>query len=151
MNLAKTLIALSISCGAAAHAQSGPPSLKINDGYIFQPLKGSNATAGYGILKNVSGKDAALTVVSAEGFGAVELHETVPVDGLMKMRRIENFHLGKDASFELKPGGNHVMLFDPTKDFKEGDTVHVNFKLDDKSVAVPFQVRLRNKPAKAQR
>ena len=143
MNLIKSVVTVLLLCGSTAFAES----IKVDGGYIFQPLKGTNATAGYGVIKNLTDKEVTLKVVSAEGFKAVELHETSSVDGRMQMQKVDQFKIEKNGSFELKPGGFHVMLFDATRKFKENDTVSMSFKLDEKDVSIPFKIKLRNKAA----
>ena len=143
MKLFNLIIATALTFAVSAQAANEAAQLQVEGGYVFQPMTGSNATAGYGIFKNTTNKDATLAIVSAEGFKAVELHETVESEGRMNMRKVENFQIKKNGSFELKPGGHHIMLFDATKEFKEDDEVKVSFKFNSKDVTIPFKIKLR--------
>lgn len=127
----------------AATVTAAPVS--IESAYIYKPLQGSRATAGYGTFKNTGKEDVTVSIVSLDGFKAVELHETVAENGMMKMRKVENFIVKKGGTFELKPGGNHIMLFDPSQEFKEGETLQVVFKSGDKQFSLPFELKARDK------
>ncbi len=143
MKLLKFAFAIVLGSAFMAVAKVESKPFEVKEGYIFQPTKGSNATAGYGLLKNISTKEIKITVVSADGFKAVELHETVAEKGMMKMKKVESIQLSKDGTFELKPGGNHIMLFDPTKEFKDGDLIRVTFDVDKNQVTIPFAIKPR--------
>jgi periplasmic copper chaperone A len=110
---------------ALAHAE-----VVLENSYVYLPLKGSNATAGYMTLQNKGDKEVKFAVVSVEGFKKVESHETIEKDGRMSMQKVEDFVIPPKASLSLQPGGRHLMLFDPTKSFKPGDTVMVTYTLD---------------------
>ncbi|MBX3040955.1 MAG: copper chaperone PCu(A)C [Bdellovibrionaceae bacterium] len=134
---------LVFSFASIALAKTAKVDLVVTDGFVFLPLKGSNATAGYGILRNQSSEKITLSVVSAEGFKATELHETVEEKGLMKMKKVESFAIEPKGSFELKPGGNHIMLFDALKELRDGETVSVTFQTNKGPVKVPFKLKPR--------
>lgn len=143
MNLMKYAVAFIFCFASIATAKTEAKLIEIKDGYVFIPMKGSNATAGYGSIKNMTSKDLRLSVTSAEGFKAIELHETISEKGMMKMQKMEGVNLLKNTSFDLKPGGNHIMLFDPIKEFKEGDIVQVTFSLGKQKAKIPFKIRQR--------
>lgn len=143
MNLMKFTAMLFLGFASVATAKTETKPIEIKDGYVFLPMKGSNATAGYGTIKNTTSNNLKLSVESAEGFKAVELHETISEKGMMKMQKMESANLLKNASFDLKPGGNHIMLFDPLKDFREGDLVQVTFNVDNKKITIPFIIKKR--------
>ncbi|AGH94471.1 copper chaperone PCu(A)C [Pseudobdellovibrio exovorus] len=126
-----------------AKADANP--ITVEGAYIYKPLQGSRATAGYGTFKNTGKDDITIAIVSLDGFKAVELHETVSEDGMMKMKKVDSFVVKKGGSFELKPGGNHIMLFDANKEFKEGETLNVVFKNGDKQFSLPFELKARDK------
>ena len=114
--------------------------IELSDARIFAPLKGSNATAGYVTIKNTSKKEVTLTLAKVEPFAAVELHETIEKDGRMSMQKIEKFIIKAGQGLELKPGSNHIMLFDPTKEVKPNDILKVIFLIDGKETSFDFKV-----------
>lgn len=119
-------------------------SLEITKSKIFAPLKGSNATAGYALIKNITNKDVQITLKKVSPFTAVELHETVQKDGRMAMQKVESLKIESGKSIELKQGGNHIMLFDPTKEVKDGDVLKVEFEISGKMESYDFKVIPRN-------
>lgn len=134
-------------CSLTAFAKKPAANFEIKDAYIFQPLTGAAATAGYGTIKNPSNKEITVEIVKAEGFKAVELHETVSKEGMMSMQKVESFKVPQKGSFELVPGGNHIMLFEPSKNFAENDKVKVTFKVNGKTLEQSIVVKSRNEIA----
>ena len=123
-------------------------ALTVSDARIFAPIKGTNATAGYGTLTNSSDKSVKVTLADVSPFKAVELHETSEVDGRMAMKKVNEFVIPAKGSFELKPGGNHIMLFDASRAVKENETLKVVFKVDGKAQELDFKVVPRVKEEK---
>ncbi|MCO5142034.1 MAG: copper chaperone PCu(A)C [Oligoflexia bacterium] len=138
----KTLLNFLIIFIFTTHAQA-KTEMTISEGIIYNPMKGSIATAGYGVLKNESNQDVLVKIISAEGFKTVELHETKMADGMMQMNKVESFRIEKKSSFTFEQGGNHIMLFNATKEFKENDLVPVTFKINDKKVVLTFKIKSR--------
>ena len=63
---------------------------------------------------------------------AVEVHEMVMQDDVMKMRRLENgLPLTPDKGAELVPGGLHIMLIGLQKPLAVGDTVPLKLFFKD--------------------
>lgn len=119
--------------------------LTIEKPYIYTPLKGAPATAGYGIFKNYSSESIKVSIEKADGFKAVEMHESLMKDGRMAMQKIDSITIEKNKEFVLKPGGHHIMLFDATRDFKDGAKTTITFKVNGKSTAYEFAVEPRVK------
>ena len=73
----------------------------------------------------------------------VEIHETTTLDGVAKMRRLtEGVALNAGETVELKPGGIHLMLVEPTKQFAAGDKVSVTLEFEKAGkVDVQFVVK----------
>lgn len=144
MHVRHALIAVAVAattltaCGSQqATGQAAPASqqavakpLTITDPWV-KTVK-SGMSAAFGTLVNTTGAD--LTIVSATTVAAprVELHETVEVDGKMQMRPKDGgFTIPAKGSFELKPGGNHIMLMDVSKPVQPGAQVEFTLKLGD--------------------
>ena len=86
----------------------------------------------------------AVVIVSAESlsFGEVTIHETREVDGVNKMREVQQLRIEPGKAVELKPGGMHLMLYQPYEALKEGDEAVIVLKLQDgRSIPVTFAVR----------
>jgi periplasmic copper chaperone A len=119
---------------------ASPPDVVFEDARAYLPMAGGRATAGYIEIKNASAQDAKVEIVSAEGFKAAEIHETYETDGKMSMRKIENLTVQSKGQDALVPGGKHIMLFDPTRKFKEGELIQVTLKVNDTTRKVPFKM-----------
>lgn len=117
--------------------------LTIEQAFIYQPLMGSNTTAGYGKLINSTDKEMKISVTEAEFFKAVELHETIKKNAMMKMQKLENITIAPHSSFQLKPGAHHIMLFDARRMFKQGEKIKVTFKANGQTISLPFEIKKR--------
>ncbi|MEM7048171.1 MAG: copper chaperone PCu(A)C [Acidobacteriota bacterium] len=81
--------------------------------------------AGYLTLINVGSEDVTLIGLTSPSFGQVELHEMAKVDGLMKMRRLAQVVIPAGGQVRFEPGGQHLMLKEPTKAPVRGDAIEV--------------------------
>ncbi|MCK6599413.1 MAG: copper chaperone PCu(A)C [Bdellovibrionaceae bacterium] len=113
--------------------------LSFQDARIFVPSKGSVATAGYAVVNNKSEKEVSLVISKAEPFKAVETHMTVEKEGRMAMEKVDKFLIPANGSLELKPGGNHIMLFEPSREIKVNEEIKVEFLVDGQNQEVPFK------------
>lgn len=144
------IIFVSTVVSITAPASNSIGLITVKKGILYSPIKGSVATSAYGLFKNKSDKDINLSIVKADGFKVVEMHETKEVDGMMKMQKINSISIKKSQKFEMKPGGYHIMLFEPIKDFKIDEVVQVTFSANGESFSLPFVVkeRVKNKKSK---
>jgi hypothetical protein len=138
-----TLLAASLLCSLTVLAAPKKLDIKFEDARIFAPLKGSNATAGYVNIKNDGTEEVTLILKKVEGFKAVETHETLEESGQMMMKKVESFKIAAGSTLELKPGGRHLMLFDPEKTMKEGSRLKVTFSVNGKDETISFKVIAR--------
>ena len=51
-------------------------------------------------------------------------------NGVMQMREVKGYDVPAKGSFELKPGGAHLMFMDLKRPFKEGEKVPVKLKFE---------------------
>ncbi len=122
--------------------------LKVENAFLVLPNKGSKVTAAYVDFKNESNKELQIKISSADGFKAVEMHETIHEDGRASMRRIEDLKITANQKQSLKPGGLHIMLFEPAKELKEGEKLNLNFLVNAKDYKIAFVVKARNQIVK---
>lgn len=132
-----TSLALLFSINALAQVTFENP-------YIYIPIKGSNATAGYVQIKNDGLKDILFTVKSVEGFKKAEVHETIEKDGRMAMQKVDSFLVKAKSSLTLEPGGKHIMLFDAEKKLQVGGYVNVVYSIDGTLKTEKFKLVERN-------
>ena len=69
----------------------------------------------------------AIDIIKAESdlYSSIEFHETIHEDGMARMVRWDKIIIPANDSIQLKRGGKHFMLFNPTKHLKAGDTVNI--------------------------
>lgn len=97
--------------------------------------------AGFGKLGNPGHVDSALVSAVSQDFGRVELH-TMSMDGdVMRMRKVDRIEVKAGETVELKPGGLHLMLFEPKRDLPEGSEIPLTLTLAcDSKVAATAKV-----------
>ncbi|MGP4114209.1 copper chaperone PCu(A)C [Streptomyces sp. 4N509B] len=96
----------------------GTPELTARDAYVPEPITGDVA-AGFLTIDNTGDADDALTSVTSDAAGTVEIHETVD----NSMRRVDELPVPADGELVLSRGGNHLMLLDLTRRPTEGETL----------------------------
>jgi copper(I)-binding protein len=98
--------------------------------------------AGYVLLHNRSPQPLALVGARSERFALVEVHETVDVGGVARMREVPRIEIAPAATLSLQPGGKHLMLMRPQSVPAEGESVEIVLELSDGSeLPLRFQVR----------
>ena len=100
--------ALLAACGAPR------PPLVATDVEITRPMPGRNMSAGYLVLTNNTDTPIRIDGVSSPQFGMVEMHETTIVDGISRMREIEELVIPAHGSVVFERGGKHLMLMRAT-------------------------------------
>jgi len=89
--------------------------IKFTSATIKSPRAGMNISAGFFTV--YSSHDLLIKSIKSDLIGRIEIHSMEMVktsDGLevMKMRKIESPKIIKELPFILKPGGNHLMLYE---------------------------------------
>ncbi|TAJ47846.1 MAG: copper chaperone PCu(A)C [Herbiconiux sp.] len=120
----------------AAETSTAAPeadSLTIQDAWV--KAADSGMSAAFGTLENASDTDLVVTGVESAASTTMQLHETVENEsGAMVMREKDGgFTIPAGGSFELAPGGNHLMLMDLTAPITAGTDVDFTLTLEDGS------------------
>jgi copper(I)-binding protein len=87
-------------------------------------------TAGY--LKIYNPGPEELVIVGAESplFGSVEMHGTVTVDGMARMRQHDTITVPAGEAVSFEPGGLHLMLMQAVDDIPSSGTVEMTLLLE---------------------
>ena len=101
-------------------SRATPPGAKIGVG--FMQLRNSGFAA-----ERIVGASSPLA-------GKVEMHVTTREGDVMKMREVTSFEIPAGGTFELKPGGAHLMLMSLRKPLQKGDRVPLTLKLESGGV-----------------
>ena len=86
--------------------------IAVTDAWVRQPAEGQTTSAAYGTITNNGDTDVTLLAGSVPLDATVEIHETLmDDDGVMEMQeRDDGFVIDAGATFELEPGGPHIMM-----------------------------------------
>lgn len=95
----------------------------IEDAYIRMPLAGSDKTAAYFTLTSSADTMAFLIDASTPAAETAELHTHTHENGMMAMRKADLFEIPANGVLELRPMGNHLMLFGVDSTLADGDVV----------------------------
>jgi copper(I)-binding protein len=110
---------------------------------------GARVGAGYMVLHNKAAAADRLVGASSPAAARVETHVIEKQGEILRMREVKGYEVPAKGSFELKPGGPHLMLVDIKAPLKAGDRVPVTLKFEKAGeVAVELRVeRLGATPA----
>ena len=101
----------------------------------------AKVAGGYMLIRNAGATADRLVAVSSPAAAKVEMHVHVNDNGVMKMREVRGYDVPAKGSFELKPGGAHLMFVDIKRPLKEGDKLPVKLKFEKAGeVSAEFQV-----------
>lgn len=115
--------------------------VSINQPWARATAPGAGVAGGYMLIRNAGAAPDKLVGASSPAAARVELHVHINDNGVMKMREVPGYDVPAKGSFELKPGGAHLMFIDVRKPFKEGDKVPVKLRFEKAGeVAAEFHV-----------
>jgi hypothetical protein len=107
-------------------SRATPPGAKIGVGFLQ--------------LRNAGAAPVRVVGASSPVAGRVEMHVTMREGDVMKMRQVQSFEVPPGETFELKPGGAHLMLVDLKRPLAKGERVPLTLELEKGSA---LQVELR--------
>jgi hypothetical protein len=99
-------------------------NIQIRNAWVKPTLEGFSVSTVYFDIVNYSSKTITLTNITGDVANAIEIHEHVMKNGLMKMQAVkEGIRLTANQGLSFKPGGYHIMLMNLKKMIKEGDKI----------------------------
>ncbi len=102
-------------------------TLLIEDAWIAEAPPVSKVMVAYMTVKNTGSNDIEIIRAESDLYSSIEFHETIHEDDMARMIRHDSLKISANNKLELKRGGPHLMLFNPTKRLKAGDTVNIKF------------------------
>ena len=99
-----------------------------------------NGALIYAVARYRSERGAELTAVKSPVAQSAEIHSMSNAGGVMKMRKLDKLVLPAGERVELKPDGNHIMLFDIKRQLRPGDTVPITLILRQGKKTIPIDV-----------
>ena len=104
-------------------AMAGGPAVVVEGQWVREAPPTSTVLAAYMVLKNTADTPRTVTRIDSPDFRNSQIHRTVMEDGVAKMHPVEKLQLPVNGSVVLEPGGLHLMLFEPMRALRDGDTV----------------------------
>ncbi len=133
----KYIVFLSLSLiQSVVHAFEFPET---SDLWLREAPPNAKMLAAYVKVENTTGQDLKLVGAYAPDFGMAEIHQTIEVDGLLKMREQEALALPRAGEIVMQPGGLHIMLMMPKQRFKVGDQARICLIYQDQNGAEHVQ------------
>ena len=121
----KRLLFAALFAAATAHAQ-----VTIEKPWVRATAPGARVGGGYVTLRNAGAAADRLVGASSPAAGHVELHVHIKEGEVIKMREVRSFDVPAKGSFELKPGGAHLMFVEIKRPFREGEKVAVTLRFE---------------------
>ena len=112
-------------CAFTAVSFSLHAQVEIENPWARATAPGAKVGAGYFTIRNKSDKADRLVGASSAAAARVETHVVEKQGDVMRMREVKGYEVPAKGSFELKPGGPHLMLVDIRRQLKEGEKVPV--------------------------
>lgn len=111
-------------------AMAGPAVL-VEGQWVREAPPTSTVLAAYMVLKNTADTPRTVTRIDSPDFRNGQIHRTFMEDGIAKMLPVDKLQLPANGSVVLEPGGLHLMLFDPLRTLRDGDTVVLVIHVDN--------------------
>jgi len=128
------------SFGQGMKMPMGGAGITVSDAWARATPGSSTTSAAYATITD-NGSPDRLTGASTPVAGMAQLHETMNVNGVMKMREVAGIPLQTGMPVTLAPGGYHLMLTRLKHPLKEGDTFPLTLTFEHASpVTVPVKV-----------
>ena len=118
-------VCLSFFLAVSSHAQ-----IQVEKPWARATAPGAKVAGGYMLIRNAGAAADRLVAASSPAAAKVELHVHVNEGGVMKMREVPGYDVPARSTFELKPGGAHLMFMEIKRPFKEGEKLPVTLKFE---------------------
>ena len=143
MNVRFFVLGLCLLSGSSAAVAVTPACTPIIEhAWVRAAPPGAMMLAGYASLRNPCARAVAITGVSSADFAMSMIHETLVENGVSKMRHIDSLPLKARGEISFAPGGRHLMLMNPKRNLKVGDSVKLTLSLaDGRKISGDFPIR----------
>lgn len=105
--------------------------VEISNAWLKESIPGSDNGAGYFTISNTGTTDITVVGAKTNASRAVEVHQHILRDGMMRMRRVPELNIEAGKTIVFQPGGYHLMLFGVKNTFKPGDQVEFELHFSD--------------------
>lgn len=122
-------------------------SVRVESAWVRAAPPGATMLAGYMDLHNDGKTPQRFISAQSDVFGMVELHKTMIVNGVSTMRPAGDQSIPAGGDLRFEPGGLHLMLMQPKRVLKIGDSVRFRLHFADGSVMDVIAVVSAEAPA----
>ena len=123
-------------------AYASDSALLVDNAWIAEAPPVSKVMVAYMTLSNPGDDLIEIIAAESDNYSSIEFHETVHEDGLAKMVRHDSLKILPRKDLQLKRGGQHLMLFNPTERLKAGDIVTIQLMMKNdirQTVSIPVK------------
>ena len=106
-------------------------TLELKAARVNEAPPGAQVMAGYMTIVNNSDQRRSIISVTSPDYETVEMHHSYIEDGVAKMKKISALTVAPEQTLKLAPGGNHLMLIKPKKQFRQGEMIVLNLTEKD--------------------
>ncbi|RUO58946.1 copper chaperone PCu(A)C [Pseudidiomarina marina] len=116
--------------------------VEISNAWVKESIPGTENGAGYFTISNTGTSVISIVGADTDASRAIEVHQHVMRDGMMRMRRVPELALEAGETVVFQPGSYHLMMFGVKNTFKPGDQVEFTLHFSDgDSVSFDAEVR----------
>jgi copper(I)-binding protein len=127
-----TLLIL-LTSGFISTLYADEANLTVANAWISEAPPVSKVMVAYMTINNTGNEAIDITKAESELYSSIEFHETIHENGMARMVRWDELTVPANGSIQLKRGGKHFMLFNPTKPLKAGEKVHIKLTTSNKA------------------
>ena len=130
-DMTKTLFFLlaMVICMAGTPARAG--TLEVHAPMVRMVPPSQRVSAAFMVLRNHGMSERSLVAAHSDVADALELHNHIMEDGMMKMRRVDAIAIPGHGQVALKSSGVHIMLIGLTRDLEMGEEVPIELEFAD--------------------
>ncbi len=118
--------------------------MRVTDAYMFATPATFPAAAIFMTVENHTDTDDRMIDFKTDRAGRAELHTMAVENDIMRMRRVTHYDVPAEQTHILKPMADHIMLFDMSSDFVEGETIN-GVAVFEKAGEIPLTITVRSR------
>ncbi len=118
------------------HETNDEKHLVIKDAWIAEAPPVSKVMVAYMSINNTGKETIEIIHAESDVYSSIEFHETIHENGMARMVRHDNLNIPANNKLELKSGGPHMMLFNPSKRLKVGNTVNIKLTTKNNKIKI---------------
>ena len=114
----------------------------ITQAWISEAPPTAKVNAGYFSIENRTAETLRLLRVSSTDYARIEIHRNRIVADTVKMEALQSLSIAAQEKRVFRPGGYHLMLFEPAKYFQQGESIVLQFAFSNGAV-IPVRAEVR--------